>query len=323
VAGDPNKLPVLELVSDQMRAVVAKSAELAAGAYSTDQDLDQIRAAYRQERGYWNQGGPRMAATDTAEIATPRGAVTVRIHRPTAAASLPAVAYFHGGGFVLGDLDTHDRIMRALAAESGAAVVGVDYSLAPEAKFPIALEQSAAVVDHLARRGGEFGLDGARLALAGDSGGAQLALAAWLKSHDAARPAPSVRALALYYGLYGLRDSASRRLLGGPWDGLTEADLRYYADCYLADPADALSPYVDCLSADLAAAPPCYVAAAEFDPLLDDSAALAAILDRHGVEHVFRTFPGVLHAFLHNARLLDAAAEALAEGGAFLRAHLN
>jgi acetyl esterase len=128
--------------------------------------------------------------------------------------------------------------------------------------------------------------------------------------------------LALYYGTFGLRDAPSRRLLGGPWDGATQEDLDYYMAAYLADPADVRSPYVDCLAADLSGLPPAYIAAAEFDPVLDDSRALAAILDRHGVPHRFEVFEGVIHAFLHNSRMLDAAREALAQGAAFLRDRL-
>jgi len=89
--------------------------------------------------------------------------------------------------------------------------------------------------------------------------------------------------------------------------------------CYLADPADAESPYVDCLSADLASVPPCFIAAAELDPLRDDSASLAAMLRNHGVSHKHVVYPGVLHAFLHNSRLLDTATEAIHDGGVFYR----
>jgi acetyl esterase len=149
-----------------------------------------------------------------------------------------------------------------------------------------------------------------------------MCLATTLLLRDQAGPA--ITALALYYGLYGLRDSLSRRQLGGPWDGLAEADLDYYLDCYLADPADARSPYVDCLAADLSrGVPATYLAAAELDPLLDDTTALAAILGEHGVACSHEVFGGVLHGFLHNSRMLDAAATALGNGGAFLRRALD
>jgi acetyl esterase len=318
-----NKLPVLDRISDQMRAVLDKSAELAPDAYATDVGLEQMRRAYGVERRFWNEGGPTMAQTIDATVATPHGQVAIRCHLPRAGDRLPAVVYVHGGGWVLGNLDTHDRIMRALADESGAAVVGIDYALSPEAKFPVAIEQCAALARHLRESGDEYHVDGARLAFAGDSGGATIALATALLLRDQAdrgEPAVAVTALALFYGLYGLRDSASRRLLGGPWDGLTEADLDYYLACYLGDPADARSPYLDCLSADLSrGVPPSYVASAELDPLSDDSAALVAMLQTHRVACRHEVFPGVLHGFLHNSRMLDAAAVALQQGGAFLR----
>lgn len=322
-----NKLPVLDRISDQMRAVLDKSAELAPDAYATDVALEQMRAAYGVERRFWNEGGPTMAETIDTTVATAHGQVAVRCHLPRTGGGLPAVVYVHGGGFVLGNLDTHDRIMRALAHESGAAVVGIDYSLSPEAKFPVGIEQVAALARHLLDSGEEYGIDGARLAFAGDSGGASMSLAATLllrDQADAGEPPVPVAALALFYGMYGLRDSASRRLLGGPWDGLTAEDLDYYLGCYLADPADAASPYMDCLGADLGrGVPPTFLVSAELDPLRDDSAALAAMLREHQVICHHEVFDGVLHGFLHNSRMLDAAVVALQHGGAFLRRALD
>jgi acetyl esterase len=313
-----NKLPVLDRISVTMRAVLDKSAELAPDAYATDVGLDQMRQAYCLERRFWNEGGPAMVQTIDSRIPTPHGEVAIRCHRPLPGGDLPVVVYIHGGGWVVGNLDTHDRIMRALAHSSGAAVVGIDYALSPEAKFPVAIEQCAALARHLHEHGADHGIDGTRLAFAGDSGGAAMSLATTLLLRD--QSGPAVTALVLYYGLFGLRDSLSRRQLGGPWDGLTEADLDYYLNCYLADADDARSPYVDCLSADLShGVPPTYLAAAELDPLVDDSTALAAMLGEHGVACSHEVFPGVLHGFLHNSRMLEAAATALDNGGAFLR----
>ncbi len=315
-----NKLPVLDLISPQMRAVLDKSAELAPDAYATDVSLDQQRLAYGRERRYWNEGGPVMAATIDDRIPTPHGEVAIRCYLPVPDVDLPAVIYVHGGGWVVGNLDTHDRIMRALAADSGAAVIGLDYSLSPEAKFPVAIEQAAALARHLLDQPGRYHLDGTRLAFAGDSGGAAMCLGTTLLLRDQGFGVGAVKALILYYGLFGLRDSASRRLLGGPWDGLTEADLDYYLDAYLADSAAMRSPYLDCLSADLSwGVPATYLASAEFDPLRDDSTALEQILIGHGVDCRHEQFPGVLHAFLHNSRMLDAAVVALRHGGDFLR----
>lgn len=325
--GDVTTLPVLDRISDQMRAVLNTSAELAPDAYATDAGTAELRKAYALERRFWNEGGPTMARTIDATVATGHGDVAIRCHLPREADDLAVVVYVHGGGWVVGDLDTHDRIMRALAHESGAAVVGVDYALSPQAKFPVAVEQCAAVARHLLDGGRELHVDAGRLAFAGDSGGANMALATTLLLRDQAaagqRPVP-IAALALYYGLYGLRDSVSRRLLGGPWDGLTEADLAYYTECYLADPADQRSPYVDCLSADLGSGvPPCYLASADLDPLRDDTTALAQLLAVQGVAVEHDVFDGVLHGFLHHSRMLDDAVVALQRGGAYLRRALE
>ncbi len=319
-----NKLPVWELMSPAMRSVVEKSTELAAGANDTSEGFEAMRAAYRTERRYWNEGGPVMARTDEAVVGTPNGDVAVRLHRPSAAAEGgPAIVYLHGGGFILGDLDTHDRIMRLLAAETGATVVGVDYALSPEAKFPVALRQCAAVVRQLHDEGAAFGVDGDRLALAGDSGGASLSLGVFLYLRQVVKDVGFVRALLLYYGLFGLQDSASRRLLGGPWDGLTKADLDYYMDMYLASPDDMASPYIDLLGADLGGVPPSFIASAELDPLRDDSFALATMLRTREVRHRHIMYKGVLHAFLHNSRQLSEAMDALRDGAEFFRDVLN
>jgi len=315
-----NKLPVEQLMSATMRAVVAKSAELAPDAYDTSGGFEAMRVAYTRERAYWNEGGPQMQRTRDAEIVTPYGSVAVRFHYPRPGEAAPVVVYIHGGGFVLGNLDTHDRIMRLLADETGAVVCGVDYTLSPEAKFPLALHQCAAVIQHLHTQGQQYGTDPLRLCIAGDSGGAMLALGAFLYLRDQGDPSTNfVRALLLYYGLFGLRDSKSRRLLGGSWDGLTQADLDYYMDCYLEKPEDARSPYVDVLSSDLSDLPPAFIGAAELDPLRDDSLTLAAMLERHHRTYKFQVYEGVLHAFLHNSRHLPEAMTALRDGAAFLR----
>ena len=188
----------------------------------------------------------------------------------------------------------------------------------PRPRFPRQLEQIAAVVEQLPAR---FGLDSARIALAGDSAGAHLALAVSLGLRDrgGARPA----ALLLYYGSYGLRDSASRRLYGGPWDGLTEAELAFYRQCYLRGPDDARDPRYDLLAADLAGTPPCFIAACALDPLQDDSRALAALLEEHGTPVELRVYDGVLHGFLHLSRMVDLSLRAIEDGARFLRGWLD
>ncbi|MDO4887427.1 MAG: alpha/beta hydrolase fold domain-containing protein [Actinomycetaceae bacterium] len=315
------KINVPALWSEQMGAAVAKQQELAANAYSTDQSIEQMRQAYERERAFWNEGGPRPADVRDDAVDTVHGPVPVRVYRPTDAAQLPVIVYVHGGGWVLGGLDTHDRITRTLACESGAAVVAVDYTLAPEARFPQALEECAALVEAIAANPGRWGAEPDNISIAGDSGGASIALGAFLMLRDAGKAA-SIASLLLFYGSYGLRDSASMRLLGGPWDGLTERDLAWYRSQYLRDEADAAHPYVDLLKGDFTYdVPPCYLVSAALDPLKDDSAALATVLNLSGVDVVHDEVDGVIHGFLHHGRILDAARQTLSDAAAFHRRH--
>lgn len=258
----------------------------------------------------------------------PFGAIAVRRYHPCAQGAgetAPAIVYIHGGGFVLGNLDTHDRICRILAKCAGVPVVAVDYRLSPEAKYPSAVREAAAVAAYLHEAGKAWGIDGDRLAFAGDSGGAHLGLAATLYLREEAGGADFVKCLLLFYGWFGLTDSSSMRLLGGPWDGLTEEDWQFYLNLYAEDPAALASePYANLFLSDLTHdVPACYIAAAEFDPLRDDSATLAAICEQYGTPFRFELFEGVIHAFLHYTKMLDAANDALEHGAAFYRETLG
>lgn len=307
---------VLPLLTERMREVLRiQSARSAASA--VDASPAEQRVQYAAERAYWNEGGPAMVETLEEMAAGPHGPLRVRWHHPAGEVD-SAIVFLHGGGFVVGGLDTHDRIMRTLAAQSEAVVVGVDYTLSPEAKFPQAVHECAAAARHVADRAAEHGVAGGGISFAGDSGGANLALAATLLLRD--QGGPPVESLLLYYGMYGLRDSRSRRRWGNEWDGLAPADLAFYLSAYTSGPHDLSDPYLDCLGADLTfGLPPAYLLASTLDPLLDDTLALADALEEHGVPHRLRLVDGVLHGFLHYSRVLPEAAEALAEGAAFHR----
>jgi len=292
-----------------------KTAELNSNGNGTVVGFEARRAAYIAERSYWNHGGPVMVKTTDTEVKTPAGEVAIRLHYPNTSTINPALIYIHGGDFIRGNLDTHDRIMRILADESGATVIGVDYSLSPEAKFPTALYQCSWLAAHLHIEGSQYKINPNQLGFAGDSVGGLLSLASYLFLRDEIGDASYIRALLLYYGMYGLRDSTSRRLLGDSWDAATEEGLQFY----LSKPEDITSPYVDCLRADLSQVPPCFIAGAELDPQVDDSTALAVILSRHQQTHKHVVYPGVIHGFLHNSRHLYAAHEALYQGAHFFR----
>jgi acetyl esterase len=275
------------------------------------------RAAYAHERAFWNAIKPDLAAVEALAVAGPGGPIACRLYRPSLARPLPALVFFHGGGWVLGDLDTHDRILRLLAQKSGAAVLGVDYRLAPENKFPAPYDDALAALRHVMATGPALGIDVERLAVGGDSAGGNLALATLLQLAPAERRA--VKAQLLYYGAFGLLDSPSLRVFGSDPDGLTKADMDAYRAHLIRDPADLVDIRLDCLSGDLRGLPPAFIAVGDLDPLLDDSRALAFLLKEAGVAHELVIYEGVLHGFLHYSRMVDKAMQALDTGAAMLR----
>jgi acetyl esterase len=312
-------LHVRRRLDPQMAEALTRSDALFAefGPVAPD-DIALRRAAYAHERAFWNAVPVELAATEDVVVEAAGLITPLRLYQPHDSSPGAALVYLHGGGFVVGSLDTHDRIMRLLARHTGAAVIGVDYALAPETRFPCQIEQITAAIEQLPTR---FGFDPARIALAGDSAGAHLALAATLCLRDRGDALPA--ALLLYYGSYGLRDSASRRLYGWPEDGLTEEELAFYRQCYLRGPEDACDPRYDLLAADLAGTPPCFIAPCALDPLLDDSRALAALLEEEGTPVELHIYDGVLHGFLHLGRMADVSMRAIEDGARFLRVWLE
>lgn len=279
--------------------------------------ITAMRAAYAYERRYWNEVPVELASVQDRAVEAAGLVTPLRLYRPEAAvAGEPVLVYLHGGGWVVGSLDTHDRIMRLLAAHSGLAVLGIDYALAPEHKFPTQLDQADAVLDRLPELAGTE-----RFALAGDSAGAHLSLALAMRRRDRSRPLPG--ALLLYYGAFGLADSPSRRLWGGEIDGLGEESLRFYREAFLRAAEDARDPYYDLLSGDMHGLPPALLVAVTLDPLHDDTVALAVMLQAAGVPVELAAYDGVLHGFLHLSRMVPKAMDAIRRGAAFIRARLD
>ena len=329
-----NKLDVLARINPQMRAVLAKEDTLAGDANDTSGGFEVMRENYVLGRSFWVEGGPTMKLSFDEELEGPHGALSVRFYYPTEASvagkdakqpNTPCIVYVHGGGFVLGNLETHDRICRILAENTGAIIVAVDYHLSPEAKFPSAVEEVAFVAQYLHQEGANYGIDPQRMGFAGDSGGAHLNLAATFYLRDKLGSIDHIKCLLLYYGWFGLTDSSSMRLLGGPWDGLAEEDWMFYQQLYANDIEELkTSPYANLFLNDMSHdMPACYIAAAEYDPLLDDSSTLAAICDQYEVPYRYEIFEGVIHAFLHYTKALDAANDALEHGATFFKHQLG
>lgn len=280
--------------------------------------LPQARRIAEAVRAPLAQGGPQMVRTDDLSLAlTPHGPMRVRVHRPTGASVLPALLYLHGGGWVFFSIDTHDRLMRELAARSGRAVIGVDYALAPEARFPVALQQTVAAWRWAHARADALGIDAAHIALAGDSAGANLALAAALVLRD---DSATPDALLLNYGAYSDdEDSESFTRFDGPRYTLEREEMRGFWQHYLRDEADRSNVFAMPLKADLQGLPRCCLVVAECDVLRDGNLALAERLRAAGVPTQLQRHAGVTHSFLEAMSFSERAGQALDDCCAWLK----
>ncbi|NQW10430.1 MAG: alpha/beta hydrolase fold domain-containing protein [Alphaproteobacteria bacterium] len=297
-------------IDPDMQRAFARMAEIA-----TQYDLpadrsvltpEQARRRMELDRGWWNEDRPELARIVDTAVPGPGGDVAVRLLYPVAPTGpLPVIVYLHGGGWVVGSLETHARGMHYLALKSGCLVAAVDYSRAPEAKFPVAIEETVAVVEHLVARGGDWGADPARIALAGDSAGANLAVGAVLELRH--RGASPIGALGLIYGVFG-DDLAtgSYQEFDGPW-ALTTADMKSYFTHYLRGPDDYDDPRAVPMKADVTGFPPSFLHCAGVDVLRDDSVRFDAKLRAAGVPGDLVVHAGVTHGFMGLTRMVPKA----------------
>lgn len=283
--------------------------------------LDEARALTEALNLPLCEGGPAMAESGDRWLPIRGRRLLCRFHRPLDGV-LPVLVYLHGGGWVWSSVDTHDRLMREYAAAGGCAAVAPDYALSPEAPFPRALEECAAVVRWIAREGAAWGLDPTRIVLGGDSAGANLALgtALLLRKTD-----PDLRlcGLLLNYGVFDadLDTPTYREFADGYF--LTRDKMRFYWDCYCPRTADRLNPLAAPLRADLRGLPPVLLHIAELDVLAAENRVVTERLREAGVAVEARTFPGTAHGFLRALGHVAAARRAVAESGVWLKRVLN
>jgi acetyl esterase len=284
--------------------------------------VDEARRAAQSYHAIWTLKPPPLAHVHERAIPGPVGPVRLRLYVPAAQlmgrTRLPVMVYFHGGGFVLNGLETHDGLIRLIAAEAGVAVCAVSYSLAPEHRFPTQLLEAVAAIAWLRENGDEMAVDAGRIAVGGDSAGANLALSASLALRDAGQS--SVAMAVLSYGMFAAEfDTPSHHRFGGGQYGLTTERMRWYWQQYLGQQGDPTDPRAAPLLADLRGLPPIMLIAAGADCLLDDSVRLADRLNDAEVPNRLSVHPGALHSFLQLAGHLDAADCAIGEIATGLR----
>ncbi len=288
-------------------------------------DLAALRQAVRDSSVML----PRAEDAPVAEIADrtiagPGGPLALRVYTPEGTGPFPMVVYCHGGGYVVGDLDTQDMIARALCSWSGVVVVSVDYRLAPEHPFPAAPDDTFAALEWVAAHAAEIGGRADRLALAGDSAGGNLVAAAALRARD--RGGPALRALVNIYGScnYPSEQTASaREYADGPI--LKQHDINWFYEQYLSDPArEQHDPQAAPVrAASHAGLPPTFVGTAECDPSRDDAELFGAKVAAAGVEVEVKRYPGMVHGFASWVGFLPGARAVLQDAAAFLKRHLE
>ena len=277
------------------------------------------RRLYVERRQVTQPDPPPVGAVRDLSAEGPHGPIPLRLYTPAAGIwPYPTLVYFHGGGWVIGDRDTHDVVCRQLCVDSGCAVVSVDYRMGPEHRFPAAVDDCHAAVRWLRANGAPLGLDVTRLALGGDSAGGNLAAVTALSMRDAGE-APA-RLQLLIYPATDMRAVAPSHTHNGQGYLLTSDTIAYFRGHYIADAAQwsdwRASPL---LAASLSDLPPALVLTAGFDPLRDEGRQFADALSAAGVRTQYVCFERQIHGFITMGRVIDEANTALALCGSVLR----
>ena len=298
-------------VDPQMQRVLQRIAEAALPPFCT-LSAAEARRLYRESRAALSPPVPEAAEVRDLAASGPAGPIPLRLYRgfgTEAGALLPALVYFHGGGWTIGDLDTHDIVCRTLANRARCAVFAVDYRMGPEHKFPAAVEDCVAATRWVAGQGAALGVDAARIAVGGDSAGGNLAAVVAITLRDAGGPPLAFQAL-VYPATDQRMDTASHARLSEGYL-LTRDNMLWFRSNYLS-PADyddwRASPI---RAADLARLPPAHIITAGYDPLLDEGRAYSDRLVAAGVPVLYECFEGMTHGFLTMGGVVAAANHAL------------
>jgi acetyl esterase len=248
----------------------------------------------------------------------PAGEIPVRVYSPKAQSPLPALIYFHGGGWVLGDLESHDHVCRAIANSVPCAVISVDYRLAPEHKFPAAVDDSYAATHWIANHAGELGVDPSRISVGGDSAGGNLAAVVSQIARD--RGGPNLIYQLLIYPGTDMQMSMPSIDENAEGPLLTKAAMHWFVNHYLRSEGDRTDPLASpLLASNLRGLPPAFILTAECDPLRDEGEAYGRRLEDAGVTVKVQRYEGMPHGFFSFGAALDGGRRAFADATSRLR----
>jgi acetyl esterase len=285
--------------------------------------LPELRQQLRTMVTLMDEPAPALARVENVRIPGPAGEIPARVYAATATeALLPTVAYFHGGGWVQGDLETHHGLCARLAQHAGALVVAVDYRLAPEHKFPAAVEDCLAAYRWLRAHGRDLGADPSRVAVAGDSAGGNLSAVVSQLAAAGGMAVPTAQALIYPAVDFSLETESHRELADG--HVIPRDRILWYMDQYLRSEADKADLRASPLRApNLAGQPPTMIVTGGFDPLLDEGRAYGDRLRAAGVDVVYREYPGQIHAFVSLTKAIPQGLACTLEVADYLRKRLS
>ena len=263
--------------------------------------------------------GPEVAKVEDRTVPLGDAQVPLRIYTPQGSGPFPALAWFHGGGWVIGNLESADATARNLTVESGCVVVSVDYRLAPEAKFPAPFEDCYGATQWIAQNAASINIDPTKIAVGGDSAGGNLAAAVSLATKD--RGGVPLSFQLLVYPVTEMDFDTPSYLDNADGYGLTRDGMIWFWDHYLAKDADASNPYAAPAAArDLSGLPQALVVTAEFDPLRDEGEAYAQRLQAAGVPTTSTRYDGMIHGFFAMSAVVDKGKAAVSQAGAEMKA---
>jgi len=283
--------------------------------------LPEVRAAQDRVGAFLGADSVPLQKEQDRMLPGPHGDVPCRLYFPEGTDNPACLVWAHGGGFMQGSLNSWDHFLRDLVRQAGIAVLSVDYRLSPEVKFPVAFEEMVAMIRLAARDGKGWGIDPARLAVGGDSAGANLALAAALALRDAGEKLLSFQLLV--YGVYSADVESPSWQRFGRGAGLSQTQFRWILETYLESPEQQKDWRAAPLLADMKGLPPAHLIIGSLDPLLDDSNRLAAKLKEAGVAADLTIYQGINHGFIRTGSFIRTARMAIGDCAVALKKALK